>query len=982
MIPISETRSTPHLVLEKVHTWLWAIQRTLHHSETAVTIDPYTKFVKGTPYHTWTDADKPMRQQWYRKTTADRLNYLIGRLTAELQSYMSSGVKILLHTDKSKTRPAENSREVIEYLDYIGKHQLARDAPQDEFEDLKILLDHTSVPLRARNDSLKRPVRSVEGTAYDPTAQPAPIILDNQERPDNDMNEIKRQLIPPKLMADIKNRRDDHFFIAHDCSSPTGVHATSSIIDEACNPRSIKTVTPRKEQEYHIYQQVDTREVKGYSCEKWVTRSVVYCGNYDHVTTMLGENYYKKPVTMTEDQCRQLITGKYYDMRGVDHTVAPNQKFQISYFRHGRTYFSKGEGKCSGEKMFIHNELVSDMVEHISEFVLFREERIIERRDSSIIAFFQNVKLPCFLEDLGCYAGETYFAWNLSKKTYCPYREVKRFQGFIADSPAVNEQVLISTDGSNIRFTITGQTQICDREVHATTYPELVIYSPTYPTGNTKNHNDLQKIKPNEVKIRLYVNNRDDALYNHLKDELRYEFTETWRASCRERLEQFKLKHAVIRELPAIHTVMSLGNNFLVTAGEATYQYECRPVLVKALRAPKCYDALPVTREFQKPDTDSYLEQSRGIFLEPITHRLTNIAAQQPCAAAFAPLYKDVLNQWFQVKPDHFQNIPEPAILKMPTPYQRNYTEEADFSRGGVYNQEEIDAMVQSLEFSRIRDAVTTKIAYQTHTDFSMKYVSPNDMFPNVALPGGSWQTFILGRLWGFLRSFGEVASAAIATIILSRLIFGFCKIMYHAWIIFNIHGCSKKILWSVFPDTWLTRLRFKDIMRNRRFDDNDDDGQPMNNAYPRLVERDLQMDHDRAPSQGSQSTTSTLPQYSQHIGNSAAAQKAAAAAAAAAPVSPPIPIPPPMPTLTPVVPAPRTVQSDTIRNDTSVRDEIHRQIKALRLNTSSDDSSYRSEEPVDDDTTPIQEREYIGANLRPILKQRAPTPNASKYNY
>ena len=67
-------------------------------------------------------------------------------------------------------------------------------------------------------------------------------------------------------------------------------------------------------------------------------------------------------------------------------------------------------------------------------------------------------------------------------------------------------------------------------------------------------------------------------------------------------------------------------------------------------------------------------------------------------------------------------------------------------------------------------------------------------MFPPHTLPGGSWHTFILGKLWGAIRGLGEIFSSIFGLLIVGRLVWYLIKVLMNCSYIHSVHGCSAQL--------------------------------------------------------------------------------------------------------------------------------------------------------------------------------------------
>ena len=98
-------------------------------------------------------------------------------------------------------------------------------------------------------------------------------------------------------------------------------------------------------------------------------------------------------------------------------------------------------------------------------------------------------------------------------------------------------------------------------------------------------------------------------------------------------------------------------------------------------------------------------------------------------------------------------------------------------------------------------------------------------MFPPHTLPGGSWHTFILGKIWGAIRGFGEVFSSIFGLFIVGRIIWYLIKVIMNCGYIHSAHGCSPHLAWSFCTEVLFTHY-YRKTQRKQR-SDNDPSGRP-----------------------------------------------------------------------------------------------------------------------------------------------------------
>ena len=456
-------------------------------------------------------------------------------------------------------------------------------------------------------------------------------------------------------------------------------------------------------------------------------------------------------------------------------------------------------------------------MQYVEEIITLEEETIIEREDGSLIAFYDNKRVRAKLNDLQATAGVTTYVWEAPDENYCPLYLVKTFVGNIITTNSTNDQVIASTDGQAIRL-IKRTTEIeCNRHVYSTNYPQIFLYPANDISGTARRDLFTEKLPKGEAQLSVYITNRDDTLYHKLHSEIKREYQAVWADECYRRYKDVKLEHFLAREFPGFYTYSLGGNNFLTTAGECTYKYTCAVKLVKAINLDHCYDALPVIaydmKNWEKARrTPQFEKTEQRWYIEPLTHRLTRVATRVPCTKRFYARYRDVLDRWFAVTPTlRAVDDPEDIIVKPSDRFNHDY-KDSNFGPGkGIYDSDQIDGIQDHLEFGRVKEALTQKLADQVWGLTADGSISPSQLFPNRVLHGGSWQSFILGRFMGWVHSFGEIASTLLGIYILTRLFWALFKMLANLYQLYSINGCSATLFMVFCIEIFHSHRLFRD---------------------------------------------------------------------------------------------------------------------------------------------------------------------------
>ena len=381
----------------------------------------------------------------------------------------------------------------------------------------------------------------------------------------------------------------------------------------------------------------------------------------------------------------------------------------------------------------------------------------------------------------------------------------------------------MSTDSSHVRFVIKGSKVECGQEFLVTNYPDLLIRDNIVdgvPDRNLIN----RELPKDELKLSNFITNRDDFVYHEITCNLSREFASILHDECKENLRKTRSEHFLDREMPNFHTYCLGGSNYLTAAGEVAYFYKCRPRLVAAIQALTCYDALPVEIAQNNYTLTSYTQEdgeevvAPRYYIEPLIHRITSVAKKVPCLSQFFARYKDIFGQWFAVTPQLSITEP-PGTLDLESLQKKVIFDPAndiDLSKGGIYDPDAVDDLITWLEGNRRQEVVVHQLADQVGDLNPGQYITTKLMFPPYTLPGGSWHSFILGKIWGAIRGFGEIFSTIFGLFIVGCLVWYFIKVLMNCGYIHRAHGCSPQLAWSFCTEVLFTH-HYQKVQRQRK---------------------------------------------------------------------------------------------------------------------------------------------------------------------
>ena len=128
------------------------------------------------------------------------------------------------------------------------------------------------------------------------------------------------------------------------------------------------------------------------------------------------------------------------------------------------------------------------------------------------------------------------------------------------------------------------------------------------------------------------------------------------------------------------------------------------------------------------------------------------------------------------------------------TPIQRS-------SRGrGIYTEEALKKMSQHMMFPTVKTALLNKLTEQAARVQPGQMITPSVLFPDYTLPGGSWQVFILGEFWAFIKKMGDATGIFLFIYYSIKLLIAFWQISHSFCHFYERYGISAMILYSMCP--------------------------------------------------------------------------------------------------------------------------------------------------------------------------------------
>ena len=592
---------------------------------------------------------------------------------------------------------------------------------------------------------------------------------------------------------------DKHYkrFEAYDCTQPHNVRDVGYAEYQACGVGSAIQTT--RNVTYQVLQKEKRLQYQGYRCSIEKDRNAYFCGAYHHQTKLTDEaSYSKLPITVPREDCRRYVRDRLYlDTKGVEHKISLNAKNIIKYHEAGTSFFSLGDTvtptqiACQGQDWVRGNDIMANMVIEVQITLIITKEKFLGNGDE-MIAYTKEKIIPCPTLDRACETPTATYIWDPPMDS-CPMARARITTGVLSYTD--NRQVYTSTDGSLLRLVLKDTVSYCGEIVTETNLEDIYLFE----SDGLKNPFP-RTVRAEELQIVTYVNARDDYLYHHIREQLPREVGSVLNQEC-ERLkaktkEEFWFQH----RSPGYMTWMISNGTFATTAGEVIYVYDCERVLVEGLDLDRCYEGLPVRRlqnsTYSDPNPDAPL------FLTPLTNRLTRKGIPTKCTRPFLPKFRNVLGGWVSATPElHHTTAPTPGAAAITTkPIGLDYV---DFTKGGVYTQEELTNFQDLQDFDRAQLDLNARLTEGAKLD-DLRVgggINPNELFPHVQelnFLDKAYHEAIQAFMW-----WGTVSSGVIGIILIIQIVVKVAMFLYSLVTLRTKRKQEWKraLCWSLCPD-------------------------------------------------------------------------------------------------------------------------------------------------------------------------------------
>lgn len=594
----------------------------------------------------------------------------------------------------------------------------------------------------------------------------------------------------------------EHRIRVHDCRQPVNITAVASGAPAEPDPciTEPNAVLQEKEATFALLARENVQTLDGYRCTIRDTRTVSYCGNYDHSTPFAKFNYQNVPAAVSVRECSRMLRGEYTDPRGTSHKIEVGKVNILHYQSVGKTTATGNpinEIECVGDDFKVDGTTYGDMI--VDHNLAVTIEKVKLKYSDGDLRAPDGLQLPCTPETQGCETAESTFTWNYHAHR-CELGLSRTVRGMVVQDKATGKRVFMSTDGSLTRLIMQQPVSICRQIVYSTNYDKLFLYQ----IDKSRMHMPFtREVSPDAVSISTYINNRDDYLYNYIIDQITNEMGSVLVDNCRQQESQRRSTFFLRHHNPGLANFHAGGDTYATSAGEVLYYYRCRPLVAIPARLERCYDALPVRFNEQTRKENPRVKLTGIFFAEPLTHRLVTTAAEIPCSAQFPGKYEMIDGTWVKASPAiHATPMPTkpPEFLAKKPQFDRTI----DWSKGGAYTQETMHNMELLMEMPRRRDALGVKMALQSRFQYDTPHLSAHNLFPEDPV---TWFSGFASKFLRFLSIWGETAAIFTSLYFIWGMVKSLIEIVIGGKSIKEMEGCKSGLLMYICcPSAFLAR--------------------------------------------------------------------------------------------------------------------------------------------------------------------------------
>ena len=171
---------------------------------------------------------------------------------------------------------------------------------------------------------------------------------------------------------------------AFDCSHPMNVRTETIEVMNACS--MMERSPDRRNETLQLLQVTSFVHLDSFRCHLVQTRSVRYCGVYDHQTELGAYSFVQVPQNVSEEQCRQWIrTLQFEDLLGGTHPLGLQSTTIAQVYEAGKEEVQGGEVRCLGQDVNFGGEIIHRaVVKSQYSITLEKLPMVVRRKDLEV----------------------------------------------------------------------------------------------------------------------------------------------------------------------------------------------------------------------------------------------------------------------------------------------------------------------------------------------------------------------------------------------------------------------------------------------------------------------------------------------------------------------------------------------------------------------------------------------------------------------
>lgn len=378
--------------------------------------------------------------------------------------------------------------------------------------------------------------------------------------------------------------------------------------------------------------------------------------------------------------------------------------------------------------------------------------------------------------------GET--VWETEENQECS-RLSTLYKGnvtIVQDKNNSGDKILVVESDKNIyALALIKRSSLCSCDVWQTEHPKILVMFEM----NCRLNANMQ-ILPQNTDMFYYINSKLLYIEQSYKRAIKNMYVNTVHRRCSLHREIMRNRLLLAPLSPnALSSIIKEKLGFIGRVlGEVLYIMQCTARIATIRRTINCYQELPIT-----VNNESY-------FMAPTTHVIQKHAIQIECNIITPPMYL-IDGRWISISPMPMETIP-PTLLKPETEHKLNLNPIQPLGASGLYTQEEISRVQQTLSFNIEREAVENIVARKLSgqsTD-NQGYTTIN-LFDTQEIKSLARNTFY--SVWGWFTDVGIFMSGIIGFYVIWIFIKYVFEIVINGFAIYKTFGCGLFIIASVW---------------------------------------------------------------------------------------------------------------------------------------------------------------------------------------